>query len=42
MFAACTFVPPTAAAVRRVAAPYKGIAKKGVGDPYDPLTRKRH
>ena len=27
MFAACPFVPPSAAAVRRVAAPYKGIAE---------------
>ncbi len=27
MFAACPFVPPTAASVRRVAAPYKWIAE---------------
>ena len=27
MFAACLFVPPSAAAVRRVAAPYKGLQK---------------
>ena len=29
MFAACPFVPPSAAAVRRVAAPYKWYCKWG-------------
>ena len=30
MFAACLFVPPSAAAVRRVAAPYKSCANKSL------------